>query len=123
MAHRAVAAVLALGGLLLLPIRPLVAGILFACALTVVMDRRGLLGHGRDRATLAFIAGPLLGLVGVGVSLLGLLPPHDPCAADPCAGIRGNFLLLPGLLLLAIGVGLVAWALFELLRRRRAGRA
>jgi hypothetical protein len=122
MAHRAVAAVLALGGLLLLPIRPLVAGILFACALTVVMDRRGLLGHGRYRATHAFIAGPLLGLVGVGVSLLGL-PPHDPCAADPCQGIRGNFLLLPGLLLLAIGVGLVAWALFELVRRRRAGGA
>ena len=111
MAHRAVAAALAVAALLILFTRPLVALILFGAAIAVFANGRGAFGHGMSRAILAFVAAPFLGLLGVGTSLLGLV------STDP----GGNFLLLPGLLLLGLGLSLLAWAVVTLWRIRRRG--
>ena len=61
------------------------------------------------RAILAFVAALWLTLVGVVATLLGLVP------AEP----GGNFLLLPGLLLLGIAAILLAFSLLAILRLRR----
>ena len=111
MAHMAVAATLALAGLFVLPLRPLVTLILFAAALAVVGNRRRAFGAGMFRAILGFITSLWLGLLGVVVSLLGMVP------TDP----GGNFLLLPGLLTLGLAFGLLAWSIAEVWRIRRSG--
>ena len=111
MAHRAVAAALALAGLFALSFSPLVSLILFGTAFAVVMNRRGAFGAGMFRGVLAFITALWLGLAGVVASLLGII------STDP----GGNFLLLPGLLLTGIGIGLLAWSVLAIRRARRAG--
>ena len=79
--------------------------------LTVILDDRGILGSGRWRAQLAFIAAPFTGLAGVALALLGSIP------------ARGNFFLLPGLLLVAIALTLLAWSFAVIWRTRPRGRA
>lgn len=111
MAHRAVAIALAVAGLFALPFRPLISLILFGASVAIVLDRRGAFGSGAVRGAIAFLAGLWLGLVGVVASLLGTI------ATDP----GGNFLLVPGLMLAAIGVGLLAWSLLAIRRARRGG--
>jgi len=111
MAHRAIAAALAVAALLALFVRPLVALILFGAALTVFANGRGAFGYGMSRAILAFVSAPFLGLLGVGTSLLGTI------STEP----GGNFLLLPGLLMLGLALLLLAWAVLTLWRIRRRG--
>jgi hypothetical protein len=111
MAHRAVAIALAGAGLFALPFRPLISLILFGASLVIVLDRRGAFGSGAFRGAIAFMTGLWLGLIGVAASLLGMI------ATDP----GGNFLLVPGLLLVAISVGLLAWSLLAIRRARRGG--
>ena len=102
--HRAITIALGVAGLLILPIRPLVALVVFGLALALVMDRRGLFGHGRFRMVLAFFSALWLGVLGVVTSLLGAVPPPD-----------GNFLLLPGLLILGLALVLLVWSFVRLL--------
>lgn len=78
-------------------------------AFTAILDRRGVLGHGRWRAMLAFISAPFLGLAGVALALLGSI--REP----------GNFFLVPGLLLVGIALLLLAWS-FVVIWRTRPGR-
>jgi hypothetical protein len=85
--------------------------VIAAMSLTVVLDDRGILGSGRWRAQLAFIAAPFMGLAGVGLALLGSVP------------APGNFFLLPGLLLVAISLALLIWSLAVIWRTRPRGRA
>jgi hypothetical protein len=108
-AHRALAVVLASGGLLLLPIRPLLALIALGAALAVVLNARGVFGTGMYRAMVAFMSALWLTLVGVVATLLGLVP------TDP----GGNFLLLPGQILLGIAASLFAGSLVSIWRMRR----
>ena len=112
MAHRALAAVLALAALFVLPSRPLTAFVLFCAGLGVVADRRGVFGTGMYRAILAFTSALFLALAGVGASLLGMV------STEP----GGNFLLLPGLLTLGIALGLLAWSVVTMVRIRRSGQ-
>jgi hypothetical protein len=111
MAHRAVAAALALVGVFAFAVSPLVSLILFGAALAVLMNHRGAFGSGMFRAVLAFITALWLGLAGVAASLLGMI------STNP----GGNFLLPPGLLLTGIGVGLLAWSVLAIRRERRRG--
>lgn len=111
MAHRAAAAALALVALVLLPARPLVSLVFFGAAIGALANGRGAFGYGMSRAVLAFITALFLGLLGVVTSLLGLV------SAEP----GGNFLLLPGLLMLGLALALLAWAVWTLLRIRRQG--
>lgn len=111
MAHKAVAGSLALAALLALPFRPLVALILFAAALAVIGNSRGAFGGGMFRAMIAFVSSLWLALLGVVVTLLGT-------ASDEPGG---NFLLLPGLLVLGLALTLLAWAIAAIWRIRRAG--
>jgi hypothetical protein len=112
MAHRAFGSALILGALFALPFRPLVALVLFGAALAVVLNRRGVFGTGMYRAILAFTSSLFLALAGVGTSLLGMV------SIEP----GGNFLLLPGLLVLVIALGLLAWAIATMVRIRRSGQ-
>ena len=73
------------------------------------MDRRGIFGRGRSRAFMGFVAAPWIGLAGVVMAVLGSVP-------GPA-----NFLLLPGLLLTAIGVALLV-ASFATIWWTRPGR-
>jgi uncharacterized membrane protein len=109
--HKAIAATLALAGLFVLPFRPLVALILFAAAIAVVGDRRAIFGSGMFRAILAFVSALWLALLGVVVTLLGM------ASTDP----GGNFLLLPGLLILGLGLALLVWSITKMWRIRRTG--
>lgn len=102
---------LAIAGLVILPARPLVSLVVFGAALAVFANGRGAFGYGMSRAVLAFITALFLGLLGVATSLLGLV------STDP----GGNFLLLPGLLMLGLALALLAWAVLTLLRIRRQG--
>jgi hypothetical protein len=111
MAHRAAAAALALLALVILPARPLVALVFFGAAIGVFANGRGAFGYGMSRAILAFITALFLGLLGVVTSLSGLI------STDP----GGNFLLLPGLMLVGIGLGLLGWSVIAIRRARRAG--
>ena len=111
MAHRAVAAALTLVGIFAFAVSPLVSLILFGASLAVVMNHRGAFGAGMFRGVLAFITALWLGVAGVAASLLGMI------STDP----GGNFLLPPGLILLAIGIGLLAWSVLAIRRARRAG--
>jgi hypothetical protein len=104
MAPRAITIALGVAALVLLPIRPLVALVVFCVALALLMDRRGLFGHGRFRMVLAFFSGLWLGVLGVVTAFLGSVPPPD-----------GNFLLLPGLLILGLGAVLLVWSFVRLL--------
>jgi hypothetical protein len=110
-AHKAVAATLGLTALVVLPVRPLIALILFAAAIAVAGDRRAVFGSGMFRAIVAFISSLWLALVGVVVALLGLV------STDPA----GNFLLLPGLLALGLAIALFAWSIAAIWRIRRDG--
>ena len=76
-------------------------------ALAVVLDRRGVFGHGRYRAFLAFITGLWLGLAGVVTALVGSIP-------GP-----GNFLFAPGMLMTAVALALLVWSSITLWRTRR----
>ena len=111
-AHRALASALALGALFALPFRPLVGLVLFGAALGVVMNRRGMFGTGMYRAILAFTSSLFLALAGVGTSLLGMV------STEP----GGNFLLLPGLLILGIALALLAWSVVTMVLIRRSGQ-
>lgn len=88
------------------------------------MDRRGAFGHGLFRTAIAFITGLWVGLAGVAATLLGMLALPGSC--DPsttvCDDAESNFLFLPGLLLLALGLTLLAWSVVDLIRMRRAAR-
>ena len=108
--HRAVATSVALAALVALAFSPLLALVLFSVALAVVLDRRGVFGAGRWRAQLAFVAAPFIGLAGVALALLGSIP-------EP-----GNFFLLPGLVLVAISLVLLAWSFVVIWRTRPARR-
>lgn len=124
MAHRVAAILLVLASLVLLPIRPLVGFIVLGAGLTVVLDRRGVFGRGMFRLAIAFFAGLWLGLVGVAATLLGMIALPGSCDATTtvCDEPEANFLFLPGVLLLALGLTLLAWSLVGLIRARRAGR-
>jgi len=116
MAHRVAIAALLLAALVVLPFRPLIALLIFAVALAVVLHRRGLFGSGMYRSVLAFNASLPLTVLGVVTSLIGLIPFGDSCNPGPCTG---NFLLLPGLLVLGTGITLFAWSVARMLRARR----
>jgi hypothetical protein len=110
LAHRVVATALGVAGLIAFAFSPLLALILFGVAFTAILDRRGVLGRGRWRAMLAFIAAPFIGLAGVALALLGAIP------------APGNFFLLPGLLLVGIAVVLLAWSFVVIWRTRARTR-
>ncbi len=109
MAHRVIAVPLTVVGLLLLPARPLISLIVFGAALAVLFNARGAFGTGMYRAILAFISALWLTLVGVIATLLGLVP------AEP----DGNFLFLPGLILLGLAGSLFVGSLVAIVRLRR----
>lgn len=111
MAHRAVAAALALAGIFAFAFSLLGSLILFGASLAVVMNHRGAFGTGMFRGVLAFISALWLGLAGVVASLLGMV------STNP----GGNFLLPPGLLLTGIAISLLGWSALAIRRARRAG--
>ncbi|HXG25586.1 MAG TPA: hypothetical protein VNL94_01855 [Candidatus Binatia bacterium] len=89
-------------------VSPLLALVLFGVSFTLLLDRRGVFGRGRSRALMALIAAPWIGLAGVGLAIVGsILAP-------------GNFLFVPGLLLVAIAFVLLAWS-FVVIWRTRPG--
>ena len=118
MARNVVVALLVLAAGVSLLLRPLVALVLIGAAGAVFLDGRHLFGSGRHRAFVAFISSLWLGLAGVGTAILGMVPTRDACEGGTC---EANFLLLPGLLLLAAGLTLLGWSVVSLLRMRRAG--
>ena len=124
MAQRFVVGLLALAGLFALLLRPLVGGILLATALALFVDQRGVFGYGAWRAMIAFITGLWVGLAGVAATVLGMVALPGSC--DPttttCDDPQGNFLSLPGLLLLALGLTLLAWSVLDLIRIRLSAR-
>lgn len=109
MAHRAITAALAIAGLLVLPSRPLIALIVFGSALAIALNARGVFGSGMHRAIVAFMAALWLTLIGVVATLLGLV------STEP----GGNFLLLPGLILLGAAGSLFIGSLVAIWRMRR----
>jgi hypothetical protein len=109
LAHRAAAAALSLAAILAFAFSPLLSLVIFGMALAVVLDRRGIFGAGRYRAIMGFIAAPWIGLAGVALALLGSIPE------------RGNFLLAPGLVLVAIAVVLLTWSFAKIWRTRSRG--
>jgi 4-hydroxybenzoate polyprenyltransferase len=115
------AVILLLVGIVLLPIRPLVGFIVLSAGVTVVLDHRGLFGRGMFRAAISFIAGIWLGLAGVVGTLLGMfaLPGSCDATTTTCEGPEGNFLFLPGVLLLVLGLGLLAGSVAAAIRARR----
>ena len=119
MAHRAFGATLLISALALVPVRPLASLVLFGAVLGVVMNHRGVFGAGMFRAMLAFLTGLWVAILGVAGTLLGLVPLDEACLADgSCGPGEGNFLLLPGLLLLVGGLALFGWSIFEARRVR-----
>lgn len=121
MAHRTIAAALALAGLVLLLDRPLASLVLFGAALAVFMDRRGAFGSGLHRALIAFVTALWLGTIGVVTALLALAVIGEPCDDPGCDAAADNFLLLPGLLLLAGAAALLVGSVVAARRARRAG--
>ena len=121
MAHRLVAAVSIVLGIWLVPNHPLISLTLFGVALALVANRRYAFGSGRYRAILAFISSLWLGVLGAATTLLGLVPNAAPCEGPDCHG--GNFLFIPGVILLALAFGLLSWSVVSLLRMRAADRA
>jgi divalent metal cation (Fe/Co/Zn/Cd) transporter len=120
MAHRLVAAVPIVLGIWLIPNHPLISLTLFGVALALVANRHYAFGSGRYRAILGFISALWLGVLGAATTLLGLVPNAAPCE-PPAACTGGNFLLVPGLLLLGLAFALLAWSVVSLLRMRRYG--
>lgn len=120
MAHRVAAILLVLASLVLLPIRPLVGFIVLGTGLAIVLDRRGVFGRGLFRTAIALFTGLWLGLAGVVATLLGMVALPGSC--DPtttrCDDAEGNFLFLPGVLLLALGLTLLVWSIVWLVRMR-----
>jgi hypothetical protein len=86
---------------------PLLSLVLFAMALAVVLDRRGVFGWGRYRAMVGFQSSLWLGLLGVAASILGSI-----------AGAV-SFLLAAGLLVLGTALALLAWSSLSIWRTRR----
>ncbi len=109
MAPRVIALALGAAGLVLLAYRPLISLILFGAALAIFFNARGAFGSGMYRAILAFISALWLTLVGVVATLLGLVP----------AAPEGNFLLVPGIILLALAASLFLGSLIAIVRVRR----
>lgn len=122
MAHRLVAAVLVIVGLGLVVVRPLTGLIVLATALAIFLDGRNYFGHGTWRAMIAFISSLWLSLGGVITTVLGMLASPGTCDATTtsCDRPEASFLLLPGFLLLALGLTLLVWSIVEALRLRRA---
>jgi O-antigen/teichoic acid export membrane protein len=108
-AHRALAAALLVGAIVLLRTTPLLAVIPLGASLAVFLNGRRAFGSGMYRAILAFVSALWLTLVGVVATLLGLIP----------AGPGGNFLLLPGLGMLAAAAALFLGSLVAMWRARR----
>ena len=106
LAHRLAATALGIAAIFTFGLSPLLALVLAGMFLTVILDDRGLLGPGRWRAMLAFIAAPFIGLAGVALALLGSIP-------EP-----GNFFLLPGLLLVGISLVLLVWSVLVIWQTR-----
>ena len=88
---------------------PLLSLVVFGVALAVIMDGRGALGAGRRRGFIGIVTAPWIGLAGVATSLLGSIPE------------RGNFLLIPGLVLVGLSLALLGWS-FLVIRATRPGR-
>ena len=107
LAHRGVAAALALAAIFAWAFSPLLSLVVFAMALAVILDRRGVFGRGRSRAFTAFVGAPFIGIAGVTLALLGSVP------------APGNFFLAPGLLLVAASVVLLVWSFATIWRTRR----
>ena len=122
MAQRIVVAGLALSGLVALFSRPLIGFVLLASALVLFVNVRGGFGNGIFRAATAFLSALWLTLAGAAVTFVGVFDSgcdgHSPSCDDP----EGNFLFLPGLMLLAIALTLLAWSISEAFRLRRAAR-
>jgi O-antigen/teichoic acid export membrane protein len=108
-AQRVLVAVLLGAAILLLPSRPLLAVLPLGASLAIFLNGRRVFGAGMHRAILAFVSALWLTLVGVVATLLGLVP----------AGPDGNFLLLPGLALLALAAALLVGAVVAMWRVRR----
>jgi hypothetical protein len=106
-AHRAIAAALALLALFAWAFGPLLSLVLFAMAIAVVLDRRGVFGWGRYRAMVAFLSSLWLGLAGVAATIVGLL------------GEATGFLLAPGVVVLGTALALLAWSSVAIWRTRR----
>lgn len=121
MAHRVATAVLLLAGLVLFPIRPLVGFIVLAAGLAVLLDARGVFGRGIYRSMIGFITGLWLTVAGVVATLLGMFALPGTCDATTtaCDDPDSNFLLLPGVVLLALGLTLLAWSIVDARRTRR----
>lgn len=121
MPHRVAAIFLLLLGLVLLPIRPLVGFIVLAVGVAFVLDRRGVFGRGMFRRAIAFFAGLWIGIAGVVATLLGMIALPGSCDATTtvCDDPEGNFLFVPGVLLLALALVLLAWSIGTALRARR----
>lgn len=110
MAHRALAPALALVGIFAVSFSPLLALVIFGAALVVVLDRRGVVGAGRFRAIIAFVAAPWIGIAGVVLAVLGSV-------SGP-----GSFFLAPGVVLLGGALAMLAWSSVALWRLRGPGR-
>jgi hypothetical protein len=118
-ARTAIVAVLCVVAAAALIVHPLVSLILFGAAGAVFFDGRQAFGFGRHRAMVAFLSGLWLGVVGAVATILGLVVLGGGCEAASCGG---NFLILPGVLLLAAGLTLLAWSIVAFLRMRRIGQ-
>jgi O-antigen/teichoic acid export membrane protein len=108
-AHRVLAAALLVAAIVLLPTTPLLAVVPLGASLAIFLNGRGAFGSGMYRAILAFVSALWLTLVGVVATLLGLIP----------AGPGGNFLLVPGLTMLAAAAALFLGSLVAMWRARR----
>jgi hypothetical protein len=109
-AHRTLAAALLVAAIVLLPTTPLLAVIPLGASLAVFLNGRRAFGSGMHRAILAFVSALWLTLVGVVATLLGLIP----------TGPAGNFLLVPGLGMLAAAVALFVGSVVAMWRARRS---
>jgi hypothetical protein len=119
-AHRVIAVLLAVAGLLILPFHPLTSFVVFVATAAVLMNARGAFGRGMSRVLLAFISSLFLVLGGAVLTLVGLIPEGLPCEPPDCPSGPGNFLLWPGLLLLGSGILIFAWSFVTAIRSRRS---
>ena len=121
MARRVATAILLVVGIGFFFGRPLAGLILVVSAGAIHLDGKGAFGHGVWRAMIAFITSLWVALAGVVATLLGMvvLPECDDTGAAACVPSGANVLLVPGFVLLALGLALLAWSIVEAVRLRR----